>query len=108
MVDNVKVHIRTFPGGKGGRCIRLTTYHHPVPLSRNLGTFTSWNPLGLSRPVMGLLLYIRTTIFVITNYQKCMHNMYRIIIIIIIIVIIIIIIIILYDDTTVQCGPSPP
>jgi len=25
-----------------------------VPLSRNLGTLTSWNPLGLSRPVTGL------------------------------------------------------
>jgi len=24
-------------------------------LSRNLGTLTSWNPLGHSRPVMGLL-----------------------------------------------------
>ena len=44
-----------FPGGKGGRCVRLTTYHHPVPVSRNLETLTSWNPLGLSRPVMGLL-----------------------------------------------------
>jgi len=33
----------------------LTIYHHPVPLSRNLGTLTSWNPLGLPRPVMGLL-----------------------------------------------------
>jgi hypothetical protein len=69
--------------GKDGRCVRLTTYHHPVLLSRNLGnvtswnrlghsrlvtglfylftykynlgTLTSWNPLGLSRPVMGLL-----------------------------------------------------
>jgi len=41
--------------GKGGRCVRLTTYYHPVPLSRNLGALTSWNPLGLSRPVMGLL-----------------------------------------------------
>jgi len=41
-----------FPGGKGGRCVRLTTYHHPVPLSRNLGALTSWNPLGLSKPVM--------------------------------------------------------
>ena len=30
-----------------------------MPLSRNLGTLTSWNPLGLSRPVMGLLyLYL--------------------------------------------------
>jgi len=26
-----------------------------VPFSRNLGTLTSWNPLGLSRPVTGLL-----------------------------------------------------
>jgi hypothetical protein len=26
-----------------------------VPLSRNLITLTSWNPLGHSRPVMGLL-----------------------------------------------------
>ena len=32
---------------------------HSVPLSRNLGALTSWNPLGLSRPVMGLLyLYL--------------------------------------------------
>ena len=36
-----------FLGGKGGRCVRLTTYHHPVPLSRNLGHLTSWKPLGL-------------------------------------------------------------
>jgi hypothetical protein len=31
---------------KSGQCVRLQTYHHPV-LSRNLGTLTSWNPLGL-------------------------------------------------------------
>ena len=30
-------------------------YHHPVPLSCNLGTLTSWNPLGHTRPVSGLL-----------------------------------------------------
>jgi hypothetical protein len=41
-----------FLGGKRGRCVRLTTY---VPLSRNLGTLTSWNPLGLYGSVMGLL-----------------------------------------------------
>ena len=39
---------------KGGRCVRLTTYHHPVPLSRNLRTLISWKPMGLSRPVTGL------------------------------------------------------
>ena len=33
----------------------VTVLGYPVPLSRNLGALTSWNPLGLSRPVMGLL-----------------------------------------------------
>jgi len=33
-------------------------YNHPVPLSQNLGALTSWNPLGLSRPVMGLLYLV--------------------------------------------------
>ena len=41
--------------GKGGRCVRMTTYHHLVPLSRNLGTLTSCNLWGLFRPVRGLL-----------------------------------------------------
>ena len=43
-----------FPGGKVGRCVRLTTYHNPVPLSWNLGTSTSRNLHHPSRPV-GLL-----------------------------------------------------
>ena len=40
-----------FLGGKGGRCVGLTT----LPFSCNLGNVTSWNPLGHSRPVTGLL-----------------------------------------------------
>jgi hypothetical protein len=45
-----------FHGGEGGRCIGLTT----LPLSRAdcleiLGASNSWDPQGLSRPVMGLL-----------------------------------------------------
>jgi len=48
-----------FLGCKGGRCVGLKTYHHPVTLSRNLGTVTSWNPLGHSTPVTGLIyLYL--------------------------------------------------
>jgi hypothetical protein len=43
------------PGGKGDRCERLTTYHLHVPMSINLGALTSWNPVGLFRPVMGQL-----------------------------------------------------
>jgi hypothetical protein len=50
------------PGGKGGRCLRLTTYHFHVPMSRNLGALNSWNPVGLFRPVLGqLYLYLSTT-----------------------------------------------
>ena len=46
---------RIISWSRGGRCVRLTTYHHPVPLSRNRGTLTSWNLLGPSGPVTGLL-----------------------------------------------------
>ena len=50
---------RSISCGKGGRCVRLTTSHHPVPLSRNLEPLTFWNPLVHSRPVTGLLyLYL--------------------------------------------------
>ena len=49
-----------FLWGKGGRCVRLTTYNHPVPLSRNLGSLTSWNTLGHSGPVKGLLNFYCT------------------------------------------------
>jgi hypothetical protein len=34
------------PGGKGGPCVRLATYHLQVPMSRNLEALTSQNPLG--------------------------------------------------------------
>ena len=42
-------------GEKGGRYVGLQTYHHPVPLSLNLGTLSSWNPPDNSRPAMGLI-----------------------------------------------------
>ena len=53
----VKMSTRNIPGDKGGRCVRLTTYHHSVPLSRNLGDLTG--------PVMGdlYLLHFLTAVF---------------------------------------------
>jgi hypothetical protein len=49
------------PDVKEGRCIRLTTDHIHVLMSRNLGALTSCNPVGLFRPVMGqLYLYLYT------------------------------------------------
>jgi hypothetical protein len=51
-----------FQGGKGGRrAENLTTFM--CRLSWNLGASTSWNPQGLSRPVMGLLYPYLTHLF---------------------------------------------
>jgi len=55
-----------------------------VPLSRNLGALTSWNPLGLSRPVMGLiylipgltLIYIYIYIYIYIVHTVCLRVLY--------------------------------
>jgi hypothetical protein len=53
------------PEGKGGRYVRLTTYYLHVQMSRNLGALTSWNPVGLFRPVTGqLYIYIYIYIYI--------------------------------------------
>jgi hypothetical protein len=50
---------RDVPGGKGGWCVRLTTYDHIGPISRNLGALTLLDPSGPAWPVMGVLyLYL--------------------------------------------------
>jgi hypothetical protein len=54
----VKMSTREVPGGKGGRCVRLTTYHHKEPMSRNLGALTLLDPSGPAWPVMGVLLQL--------------------------------------------------
>jgi hypothetical protein len=64
------------PGGKGGRFVRLITYHFNVPMSINLGALTSWKPVGLFRPVMEqfyLYLYCYTveTILLTFLYTLC-------------------------------------
>ena len=51
----VKMSTRNIPGGKGGRCIRLTTYHHysdVVKKSRSLNFLDSSGPAW---PVTGVL-----------------------------------------------------
>ena len=45
-----------FLGGKGGRCVRLTTYHHPVPLSQNLGNLNFLEPSGTVQACNGTAL----------------------------------------------------
>jgi hypothetical protein len=45
--------------------VRLTTYHHIVPMSRNLGALTLLDPSGPAWPVMGVLyLYLEVSIAV--------------------------------------------
>ena len=59
-------------------CVRLTTYHHPVPLSRNLGILTSWNPLGHSSPVMGLIFnFLKDSVTGYTRLDKIKSEVIR-------------------------------
>jgi hypothetical protein len=51
---------RDVPGGKGGRCVRLTTYHHIVPMSRNLGALALLDPSGPAVGVLYLYLYLNS------------------------------------------------
>jgi hypothetical protein len=55
---------RDVPGGKGGRCVRLTTYHHIMPMSRNLRALTLLDPSGPAWPVMGVLYLYKDTVYV--------------------------------------------
>jgi hypothetical protein len=68
----LKMSTRLILGGKGGRCGRLTTYHLHVPMSRNMGALTSWNPVGLFRPVMGQL-YLLQQCEELTLLMKALH-----------------------------------
>jgi hypothetical protein len=72
-----------FLGIKAAGAYSWQPYHHPVPLLRNLGTLTSWDPLGLSRPVTGLLYYLVTYIWqhwqpslftICTMSQHCINH----------------------------------
>jgi len=67
-----------FPGGVVVKVVGASgwqPYHHPVPLSWNLVTVTSWNPLGHSRPVTGLLyLYLFYVISSLTFNHFLLKN----------------------------------
>jgi len=65
-------------GVKAAGTVGLQTYHHPVPLSWNLGTLSSLNPPDISRPVMGLIYrYVRVYIQLpcVPNRPCCFRNL---------------------------------
>jgi hypothetical protein len=51
----LKNEYQDISGGKDGQCVRLTTYHLPGPMSRNLEDFNLPEPSGPHRAVMGML-----------------------------------------------------
>ena len=51
----VKMSTRSIPGGKGGRCVRLTSPPSCAKCHESLGAQTAWNPLGHTGPVTGHL-----------------------------------------------------
>ena len=74
--------------------ILIIPYHLPVQLSWNLGTSTSWNPLGHSRPVTGLI-YLHLPLPILINVQRdaTVCSLYFILL--------------LYHSTCFGCGPHP-
>jgi len=55
----LKVSIRDFSCGKGGRCVWLTTYHPcSAEMSRKSGVLTYPEPLAPPRPVAGHLYFL--------------------------------------------------
>jgi hypothetical protein len=58
---------RCISWGKGGRCVRLTTLPPSCAFVMKSGNLNSWNPLGHSRPVTGLLLLLLLS----NNIQIC-------------------------------------
>jgi hypothetical protein len=69
----VKMSTRTFLGGKGGRCVRLTTSPPScAECHENLGDKTSWNPLGHTGPVTGLLYLYNLQKLLYVNVLSCL------------------------------------
>jgi hypothetical protein len=56
-------------GVKAAMCVRLTTYHHIVPMSRNLGALTLLDPSGPAWPVMSVLYLFIYAIMRLTTYH---------------------------------------
>ena len=46
---------RNTPGGKGDRCVRLTTYHHYSAVVKKSRSLNSLDPSGPAWPVTGVL-----------------------------------------------------
>ena len=58
----LKMSTRDFSWGKGGRYVRLTTYHpRSAERQENPGALTYPEPLGPPRPVVGDLLLVLYT-----------------------------------------------
>ena len=63
--EPLKMSTRETPGGEGGRCVRVTTYHlHSAQCRDDPGALTSWNPNSHIRLVTeNLYLYFYVPTF---------------------------------------------
>jgi hypothetical protein len=58
--------------------VRLTTYHHIVPMSRNLGALTLLDPSGPAWPVMGdLYLYLYLYLYLSIIFTCQSHSVWN-------------------------------
>jgi len=52
-----KNEYQDIPGGKGGQCVRLTTYHLPVPIVKKSGGINLLEPCGPAQACNGTAFY---------------------------------------------------
>ena len=65
------------PGGKGGRCVRLTTYHLLVPIVKKSGSLNLLEPCGPVQACSGTALpFIYIYIYVCVCVCVCMYIKY--------------------------------
>ena len=56
------------PGGKGGRCVRLTTYHLHVPIVKKSWGLNLLEPCGLVQDCNGTVLHFLCIKYIVFTY----------------------------------------
>jgi len=57
------------PSGKGGRCVRLTTYHLHVPIAKKSGGLNLLEPCGPVQASNGTAFTFGVTVFWVRHYD---------------------------------------
>ena len=68
--STLKNEYQVNPGGKGGRCVRLTTYHIHVPIVKKSGGLNLLEPCGPVQACNGTALHLSFTFYLHITFQN--------------------------------------